>query len=496
MKNLSLFLLFLSFSAICAAFDLNGNFEELDAKGFPVRWAKNSWSGYKPECTLEVVKGGGLKGNSLRMTNIQAKRGAAFNTSFYPGICGDSVRLSFRARGKGTTKVHLYFMTKQGEWNFISPQAVPFLAREEWNHFAITLTVLNGKAGETGSFDIGFETEMGGELELSDLTAELVPGQFRGSEPFPQNWTLFGPVDKDFTPSQAELNTLPATLAGTSGRKFKPISNTLDFAKLFGPGEKKCGWAFAELESQIDCDYTIGAAADWWMTYYVNGTPVIDTMVGGNVEFPYDISNHVKTVRLKKGMNILAVKVLTGKKSSILKVGGPLDLANRVTRIKRSKVEWIEDFDGNTVSCTGKPELIKAYPTSGLLTLTGQGVFKTNGTLAISQPEGAFRNPEIPSHFRAIGCRIQNFGQSPEKYSDYVRDQPHKDDLARLCHVHPGDHGHRPHCERRQHPLRRVLPRHLCYVPHPLPRSGADIQVLRAAQRPPPLEHLARRAHA
>ncbi len=237
MKNLPLFLLLISLSVFSAEFAVNGNFEELGSNGLPVNWMKNSWSGYKPECTLEVVKGGGLKGNSLRMTNIQAKRGAAFNTTFYPGICGDSVRLSFRARGKGTTKVHLYFKTKTGEWNFKSPQEVPFTTHDEWNHFAITLTVLNGKAGETGSFDIGFETEMGGELELSDLTADLVPGEYRGSEPFPQNWTLFGPVDKDFMPSQAELNTLPTTLAGISGRKFKPISNTLDFAKLFGPGE-------------------------------------------------------------------------------------------------------------------------------------------------------------------------------------------------------------------------------------------------------------------
>ncbi len=418
MRNLPLFLLFFSLSVFSAEFAVNGNFEELGSNGLPVNWMKNSWSGYKPECTLEVVKGGGLKGNSLRMTNIQAKRGAAFNTTFYPGICGDSVRLSFRARGKGTTKVHLYFKTKTGEWNFKSTQEVPFTTHEEWNHFAITLAVLNGKAGETGSFDIGFETEMGGELEISDLTADLVPGEYRGSEPFPQNWTLFGPVDKDFVPSQTELNTLPTTLAGNAGRKFKTISNTLDFAKLFGSGEKKCGWAFAELESQTDCDYTIGAAADWWMAYYVNGECVINTMERGNVEFPYDISNHVKTVRLKKGMNILAVKVLTGKNSSILMTGGPLELANRVTRIKRSKVEWIEDFDGKTVSCTGNPELIKAYPTSGLLTLTGQGVFTTNDTLAIRQPDGAFRNPEVASHFRAVGCRIQNFGQSPEKYSD------------------------------------------------------------------------------
>ena len=414
----TLLLLLVSIAAICGEIALNGTFENVGDNGLPARWAKNPWKGYEPLPSLETKLGGGLKGNSLRLFNIQSQRGGCFTSTFYPGMCGDNVRLTFRARGKGTTKVQLFFRTKANEWNFISPQQIPFRARDEWNDFDITMTIFNGKAGETGSFDLAFETEAGGELEISDLHATLIEGKYRGSIPFPQKWTLYGPVDKDFTPSADELAAIPDTLAGMTGKSFRTLSNTLDFAKLFGTGEQKCGWAFAELNAEYDCDYTIGAAADWWMLFYLNGKPVIDTMGHGNVEYPYDITNHVKTVRLQKGKNILAVKVVTGNLSSILMVGGPLELSNRITRIKRSKVEWLEDFDGSSVSCGGNPSLIKGNPTSGLLTLTGQGVFRTDSALAITQPVGAFQTPEQPTAFRAVGCRIQHFGETPDTQKD------------------------------------------------------------------------------
>ena len=159
---------------------------------------------------------------------------------------------------------------------------------------------------------------------------------------FPKQWTLFAPVSKNFLPTAAQLETIPATLDGVKGKNELLQANEFDFAQVIGrQQEEQCGWAFAELNSPIDCDYTIGAGADWWMTYYVNGKKVIDTTGIGNQKYPYLINNHLATVRLKKGKNILAVKLITGRKSSTLMLGGPNDLRNLSSKLKVAKTaEW------------------------------------------------------------------------------------------------------------------------------------------------------------
>ncbi|MCQ2402559.1 MAG: family 16 glycosylhydrolase [Lentisphaeria bacterium] len=396
---------------------VNGTFENVGDNGWPTGWIRNIWSGYKPECKLETIVGGGRKGNSLRISDIQSKNGAAFNSTLYfPVSCGDTVRLSFRARGRGWATPGLFFLTTAREWNFKSTEKVaPFGVSDAWKRFTIPLKVLNGKAGETGFAQLTIVVNQGDELEISDLSVEVQEGTFRGSEPFPKSWTLFGPVADDYEPTATELSRIPETFGGVAGKEVALQKRTLDFAPILGAGEKKCGWAFAVLDSPIECDYTIGAGADWWMQYYVNGQVVLDTMETGNAVVPYGIDNHVATVRLKQGRNILAVKLRTGSKSSILMLGGPLELADRVVRVKLSKMEWTESFDGKEVTCGGSPELIKGYPTSGLLTLTGQGVFRTDSSLRIEQPAGAFANPENENAFRAVALRVQNFGAEPSE---------------------------------------------------------------------------------
>ena len=397
-------------SAACLGVEINvnGNFKNLDSNGMPYWWMRNQWSGYNnPPCDIEIIQGGGLDGNSFHVSNVQSASGSGINTKFYPGTCGDVLRISFRARGTGNADIHLYFRTVTDEWNFQSPQIEKFKLTGEWRNYMFNLKVLNGAAGETGSFDIALHVEKDGELEMSDFKVNQIPGEYLGSEPFPQQWTLFGPFDRDYTPTADELTSMPETLNGVEGRTFRLDSNTLDFAKFFGPGERKCGWAFAVLDSPIDCAYSIGAGADWWMQVFVNGGIVIDTMDSGNGDGNYSIWNHIGETRLVKGTNIIAAKIVTGSASSILKIGGPLDLAAKDIKLKLSKMEWIESFDGETISCTGNPEIIVDIPTPGLLTPTGQAVFRTTGKVTIDQPVGAFAFPSDPNTYRAIGVRVQ-----------------------------------------------------------------------------------------
>ncbi|MCQ2403112.1 MAG: family 16 glycosylhydrolase [Lentisphaeria bacterium] len=412
-KKISLLVVLASVLAFGYEISLNGFFENLNPAGIPHGWVRNGWKGYEPACAVACFPMEGITGNVLRISDVQSENGAAVNTEFYPGRSGDSIRFNFLARGKGKARLRMYFKTVEGEWNFASPREFSFEPTAEWTRFSAMLPVLNGDNGETGAFDVSMETsQQGGELELADFHAELTEGVFRGENPFPQNWTLFCPMDANYEPTVEELAAIPEKLNGVAGRECRMDENcTLDWAKFMGAGEKKCGWAFAELEAPYACDYTIGAACDWWMQVFCNGECVIDTMASGNELYPYELDNHVATVRLRKGRNVFAVRQITGATSSVLKIGGPLNLGRRDVLIRLSKVDWQENFDGKEVSCTGEPEVIQGLPTPGLLAYTGQGVFRTAEHLSILPPEQFWAMPERPEVYRAMGVRIQNFGR-------------------------------------------------------------------------------------
>jgi hypothetical protein len=146
------------------------------------------------------------------------------------------------------------------------------------------------------------------------------------------------------------------------------------------------------------------------MVIYLNGEKLLDTSETGNQKFPLSIDNHLAQARLKAGRNILAVKMITGKASSVLTLGDR-DLRKLVTRIKMSGIRWVENFDSDTVACSGNPELIQGHPTPGLLSVTGQGVFRTPAQIHIIPPEQKFPFPSNDKQYLATSIRIQNFGR-------------------------------------------------------------------------------------
>lgn len=409
MKRFSFFAFFLAaLFAFGTELYVNGTFRDLGGNGFPKKWLRNSWSGYEPACRLEVIPFGGLMGNSLKMSNIQSKNGAAVNTDFYPGLSGDTARISFRARGKGKGKVQMYFKTLTGEWNFMSDESVAFSLTPEWRFYTASLPVKNGKAGETGSFDMAIEMEKGAEIEFSDYTVDLIEGKYRGEVVFPDKWVAFGPVSNDFMPE--DFDRIPKEIEGKAGVPMKRVARMFDMGELLTQ-ELETGWLFAEVESPIECNYSVGCGADWWMQFYVNGQIVIDTTETGNDEAVYDITNHVATAWLQKGKNILAIKLIRGKNSAVVKAGGALELGAPSLKLKVNHLEWIEDFNGEEVTCTGNPELITGYPAPGLLTPTGQGVFQCFDSLRIEPPLKALEAVERRDSFRVIGVRLQDFGE-------------------------------------------------------------------------------------
>ena len=395
---------------------VDGEFRELDKDGQPTQWVLHEWSGFQPLAKLQVLPGADDDRNVLRIQEIRGANGMGFrNRKRLPGRSGDQVRVTFRVRGRGRAKgsVEIYHYTAKGEWNPPSEKQY-FEYSPDWRTQVCSFYLSNGPRGETAFFQVCFGAMNGAELELSSVRVEQIPAQYVGDVPFPTAWTVFGPVDSNFKPEAGQLLTIPDNFAGLPPQPAQLHRNLLDFAPYVGgPGEKKCGWAFAVIESPIDCDYTIGAGGDWWMEYYLNGELIFDlTGPGGNVAAPVAPDNHLANVRLRKGRNILAVKLITGSKSSHLYTAGPLELRGNQGKVKLQRIDWLEDFDQRTLQVSGNPIIIQGFPTPGLLALTGQGVFQAgDDVLAIVPDQPRLALSEDSETYLASGVRIQNFGE-------------------------------------------------------------------------------------
>ena len=155
---------------------------------------------------------------------------------------------------------------------------------------------------------------------------------------FPKAWTLFGPVGKDESePEFAGMNAIPNELA-IAGKKLAAQKaafaddNRLDLGALLGGKEVgKTAYLLAVIEAVKAMEVELGAGADYWMKWWVNGEVVCDTMATGNgPNWPPSCADHRFTTRLKAGRNLVAVKVVSGSGGFVLAAGGPREMRAEV----------------------------------------------------------------------------------------------------------------------------------------------------------------------
>jgi len=397
--------------------DVNGRFQATAPGGFPDGWVMHEWGGYKPFPDVKTVSAAYEGNTALSITNVLGDDGGAIQTrARFPARSGAVGRVSFLVKGKGLAWVTFYRWGEKGEWNGVIVSS-PFNLSDTWQPHVLTIPIDNGHTCETHAVTLAIGGKMGAEILLCSLTLDIQPPRIVGDTRIPKAWTMFVPVDKALKPSREQLQSIPETLGEAKAQTATLISNTLDFASLAGPGPRHCVWAFAPIEAKYDCDMTVGAGAGGAMQYYLNGEPVFDAPAPGNADSPVEIDSHVKNVRLKQGTNVIAVRIVTNRADSVLKLAGPLDLRGAVRRLQFSKRTFEENFDGPTVRCSGNPRLIQGNPTPGLLSVTGQGVFQTDAKLAIACPNHLAPLPDKSDAnvFAAAGVRIQNFGQDPSQ---------------------------------------------------------------------------------
>jgi len=131
-------------------------------------------------------------------------------------------------------------------------------------------------------------------------------------------WTVFGPYYRLMHRLPDELvKNIPEKLKigrqTTPARKAKPVNGKLDITALMGKKIPfRAFYVCIPIQSAKGEKMKIGAGADWWMDIYLNGEPVGNTMMDGNVVWPPSGSDFVYDLTLKPGKNLLVVGVIGG----------------------------------------------------------------------------------------------------------------------------------------------------------------------------------------
>jgi hypothetical protein len=154
----------------------------------------------------------------------------------------------------------------------------------------------------------------------------LLPLQAAPAISLPTEWIAFGPFpDKAPAVPVKELLAIPEKIELNGSvypaQRIMRDGSLLDFEKLFGTkGRHQSAYAFCQIHSDDEQELRISAGADWWMTWFLNGEPVFDTADHGNTFSMVNSDNYPIVLKLKKGMNTLAVKVVSSGASFVVAV--------------------------------------------------------------------------------------------------------------------------------------------------------------------------------
>ncbi|MEM9881520.1 MAG: hypothetical protein AAF800_01210 [Planctomycetota bacterium] len=205
-----------------------------------------------------------------------------------------------------------------------------------------------------------------GQAELDillDVNAEPGPS-------LPRWWHVFVPVSGSLiekpTPQKwAEVpDSLPGGSGGSSPQRVWVRDGKIDLAEITGGyREKMPAMLFATIESDKSQTIRVGAAADWWMRWYVNGQEVYSTMDRGN-RGAFSPDTHQFELPLSEGSNTIAVQVLSGSAGFQLVFGDDADIELATSGgVPRDRIDAQLLIDGQPAgSVTAPLELARQLP--------------------------------------------------------------------------------------------------------------------------------------
>ncbi len=166
-----------------------------------------------------------------------------------------------------------------------------------------------------------------GETKRVPLAVTL--GGTTGIE-WPRMWSVFVYSDADGADVTSVPQTLPKENKGGTvmGQRIPLRDNKFDFTRLGGTvRERAPAVVVGEVVSNRDQTVRIGASADWYMAWHVNGRKIYDTLANGNGAFSGP-TDHMFDLPLKKGRNVLVANVQSGSQGWLLQIGDP-EMAKR-----------------------------------------------------------------------------------------------------------------------------------------------------------------------
>ncbi|HET6406674.1 MAG TPA: hypothetical protein VFG14_02245, partial [Chthoniobacteraceae bacterium] len=114
--------------------------------------------------------------------------------------------------------------------------------------------------------------------------------------------------------------------------------------------EKRPGFVFGAIQSERDQVVKIACNADWWMELRLNGELICSTMEKGNEGKV--LSERVLELPLKKGSNLLALKVLSGKGGWSVTFASPAELPGLLDpRQAGNAIDLALEADEKNVAC-------------------------------------------------------------------------------------------------------------------------------------------------
>ncbi|MEM6331985.1 MAG: LamG domain-containing protein [Planctomycetota bacterium] len=216
--------------------------------------------------------------------------------------------------------------------------------------------ILTDETASEGSWPVAF-----GSADDAAVRVELAVPPTYATPVFSSVWR----VNADFPARDGlgdmpggSLSTIQPTVAGVEGA-WLPMDPAVDIDALVGGhAEKAPAVALTRVWSPTDATFRMGAAADWWMAWWINGEPIYDTLSRGNGGGLLATA-HTFDIPLKAGWNTLATRVLSGRGGWKFTAAGPSELAMMLRpQSPPDRVELeLKGADGSVLSTVVVPVL-------------------------------------------------------------------------------------------------------------------------------------------
>lgn len=226
-------------------------------------------------------------------------------------VAGSGYRYSFRIRGDRDAELRVSCIQGRAPWKTIGNSGRTIRLRSGWQTVSVEFTSNMDYDGFVRSpMLMAGNLPQGTVFEVGPVKLEkLVNFQPLALNP---TWKLFLSPNLENV-QLTSFDAVPQKLGGVAGKDVALNNSGLNLAALRKPsGEKTPAVLFNEFEAKEDGMMQVGCAADYWFEFIVNGKIVYDTLVTGNRESTYLPTDHVFNFPVKKGRNLIAVRVLSG----------------------------------------------------------------------------------------------------------------------------------------------------------------------------------------